>query len=117
MGATRSHGVGSCANLCGGNVVVRSLTTRVNDVIQPTVDGLTLLDSNISQSLPVLDTGLHRIASGLEFIREGLAKLDQPVSLAGDPFIQLNNTESVTSARYSSLGLDFKLPASGPPFR
>ena len=89
----------------------------MTDDVQPRFDELTYLQTNMSQSRPGIVGGLDRISSGLEFIRSSLARLDQPVSLGGDPFIELNNTEAVTTERYNSLGLDFMLPASGPPFR
>ena len=100
-----------------GDVAVRSVKSQVDDVIQPRFDQLAELQSNVSQSRSVVDNKLHSISSGLEFIQESLAKLDQPVSLRGDPFIQLNSSQLGTSGRFSSIGLDFMLPASGPLFR
>jgi len=90
----------------------------VNDVVQPRFDRLKSLDAEVAGSLSQPDLGLNRIASGLEFIYESLAKLDQPVSLGqSGGFIQLNSTASDISRLYNSLGLDLMLSASGTPSR
>jgi len=90
----------------------------VNDVIQPRFDSLASLPANLSQYRPVVVDGMDRIASGLEFIHASLAKLDQPVQLGLDQFIELNNSQSGSGHRYNMLGLDFKLPQSDrPPYR
>jgi len=102
----------SCKRRLHGDVVVRSLKTRVNDVIQPRFDALSSLPTNLSQYRPVIVDGLDRIASGLEFMRASLAKLDQPIRLARNEFIQLNNSQSTNAQRYSMVGLDFKLSQS-----
>ena len=114
-------------SICRGDVVVHSLTMRVNDVIQPRFDRLTSLQTEVAQSQTFLVRSFNRISSGLEFIHSSLAKLDQPVSFGGDHFMQqtnvsgrfvrLNNIDSGISRPFNSLGLDFMSPASGAPLR
>ena len=96
---------------------VQSVTTQMNDVIQPRFDRLTSLQAEVAGTQLALVSGLDRISSNLDYVYARLARLDQPISLRIDPFIRLNNTESGISKLYNSLRLDFMLSAYETPFR